>query len=206
MNIRDFHLGPLETNGFLLYRKGRGVFIDPGGDPAPVLDFLKKEEIALEAVINTHLHFDHTFGNKALSEATGASILANPEDAFLLDTEVGRGGAFGLPLVPPYEYEPLGPGEQEFAGSACRILATPGHTPGSLSLYFPESQALFSGDLIFYRSIGRTDFPGGDLSQLTESVKEKVFTLSDETVIYSGHGPVTTVGEERNHNPFFQGY
>lgn len=204
MNIKSFQLGPLGTNGYVLDNGSEAVVIDPGGDPAPMLDHLKG--MTLTHILVTHLHFDHIYGARALADTTSAPILANPDDAFLMDNEVGRGGMMGLPLVNPFDFDAIGPGESEFVGSACTVLHTPGHTPGSLSFYFPEATAVFVGDLLFYRSVGRTDFPGGSAETLKTSVKEQIFPLPPETVIYSGHGPETTVGDEKNHNPFFSDY
>jgi glyoxylase-like metal-dependent hydrolase (beta-lactamase superfamily II) len=206
MTIKDYQLGPLQTNCYLLAGETEAVAIDPGGDPAPVLAFLEESGLTLTHILNTHLHFDHTAGNKALSDATGAPVLGNKRDAYLLDTWLGKGGDMGLPLIDPFEWDNLEPGARAFAGLECRILHTPGHSEGSLTFYFPEAGAAFVGDLIFYRSIGRTDFPGGDMDVLKQSVKEHIFTLPDETVILSGHGPETTVGDEKNHNPFFGGF
>jgi glyoxylase-like metal-dependent hydrolase (beta-lactamase superfamily II) len=181
------------------------LVVDPGGDPAKVINFLKKNNLTLKYILNTHFHFDHILGNKDLQDATGAEILASNKDEFLLKAQVGGGGGmFGFPKVPPFTYRNIAEGVVEWLDEECRILSTPGHTPGSLSFYFPQSNALFSGDLIFQRSIGRTDFPGGSLEELLKSVREKVFILPGETVIYSGHGPATTVHEERLFNPFFQ--
>lgn len=206
MTVKTMPLGPLETNCYILSHEGRAVVVDPGGDPAPLLEYLEKEGLTVEAILNTHLHFDHTYGNKALAEATGLSVQASKEDAPLLDQELGRGGMMGLPTVPEYEYSPLEAGEAEFAGMQCSIFATPGHSNGSLTFYFPEAGCAFVGDLIFYRSIGRTDFPGGSLETLKASVEKHVFTLPDETVLYPGHGPETSVGDEKNHNPFFSSF
>jgi glyoxylase-like metal-dependent hydrolase (beta-lactamase superfamily II) len=205
MEVTTFALGPLQTNGYLLEHTGRALFIDPGGDPAPVLAALKKRHPVLEAVALTHLHFDHTHGAAALAAATGATVLANPADAYLLDSWLGRGGEMGAPLVPEYAYSPLLPGDTRFMGLECRVLATPGHSPGSLTLYFPSEGAAFVGDLIFQRSIGRSDFPGGDTDVLLAAVREKIFTLPGETRLYPGHGPATTVAAEAAHNPFFAG-
>ncbi|WP_147820658.1 MBL fold metallo-hydrolase [Salidesulfovibrio onnuriiensis] len=203
MQIKTFPLGPLETNCHVLSHDGKAVVVDPGGDPSEVLAHLEKEGLTLTHILNTHLHFDHTYGNRALSEATGVSILAGADDKPLLSTELGRGGMMGLPSVEMFEIEEIGEGEHEFAGLACKVFTTPGHSTGSLSFYFPEAGACFVGDLIFYRSIGRTDFPGGSLEVLKASVAEKIFTLPKETRLFSGHGPDTTVGDEMHHNPFF---
>lgn len=211
MRVDTFPLGPLETNCFLASHLGRALAVDPGGDPAPVLTALKRAELALDHIVITHMHCDHIYGAKALADATGAPILANPEDAYLLETELGAGGFMGLPRVDAFDYDPLTPGETLLMGRACTVLATPGHTRGSVSLYFPRPDGgpdggpghLFTGDLLFYRGVGRTDFPGGDWDTLVRSVKDKVFSLPDDTVVHAGHGPDTTVGDEKRNNPYF---
>ena len=204
MNITTFPLGPLQTNGYVLEHEGRAVAIDPGGNPQPMIDRIGSA--VLETILITHLHFDHIYGVKALATATGAPIHASDEDAFLMDTEVGRGGMMGLPLVSPFDYEAIGAGQAQYIGLDCTVLATPGHTPGSLSFYFPAAKAVFVGDLLFFRSVGRTDFPGGDEQTLRRSVMENIFSLPPETIVFSGHGQQTSVGDEKNHNPFFAGF
>jgi glyoxylase-like metal-dependent hydrolase (beta-lactamase superfamily II) len=206
MDIATFPLGALQTNCYVLINGAEAVAVDPGGDPTPVLQHLEAKGATLTAILNTHLHFDHTGGNKALSEATGAPILANGADGSLLDTWLGKGGDMGLPSIDLYEWKDLGPGETAFAGAPCSVFHTPGHSPGSLTFYFPDAGAAFVGDLIFYRSIGRTDFPGGDLDVLKRSVKEHIFTLPPATRLLSGHGPETSVADEQNHNPFVGGF
>ena len=203
MELNVFALGPLGTNCYLLSHEGQALVIDPGGAPDRVLAHLKKAGLTLTHILLTHLHFDHTYGVRALAEATGAPVLAGELDRPMLDTEVGRGGIMGLPVVEPFEFTPLEPGEHTFIGLRCVVLPTPGHALGSLSFYFPEAGACFVGDVIFYRSIGRTDFPGGDQDELMRSVRERIFALPPDTVLYSGHGPETTVDAERRHNPFF---
>ena len=202
-DVTTFQLGPLQTNCFVLEHDGKALAVDPGGNPTPVLKHLEAAGLALECILNTHLHFDHTAGNAALARATGAPVLAADGDTPLLDTWLGSGGEMGLPRIEPYEFEAIGPGETEFLGLACTVLATPGHSEGSLSFYFPDASACFVGDLIFKRSIGRTDFPGGSMDVLEASVREKIFTLPGETMLYNGHGPATTVADEQAHNPYF---
>lgn len=206
MDVLTFPIGPLETNCYLGCIGQQAVAVDPGGDPTPLLSHLKQNGITLTHILVTHLHFDHIFGNKALADATGAPILANDEDSFLMKTELGKGGMWGMPTVETFTYTPIEAGEMELLGTTCKALATPGHTPGSLSFYFPEHNVCFVGDLIFNRSIGRTDFPGGDFEALQQSVIKNIFTLPDETVLYSGHGSPTSVGDEKLHNPFFSDY
>lgn len=203
LKLKQFSLGMLETNCYLLYNDREAAVIDPGGEPGEVLDFLREKKLKLKYILNTHLHFDHIQGNSELAAGTGAPVYAPAKDEFLMKTEVGGGGFMGFPRTPAFDYKPLEEGQTEFLGSPCQILATPGHTPGSLSFYFPEINAVFAGDLIFFRSVGRTDFPGGDTGVLKNSVREKVFTLPGKTTIYSGHGPETSVEDEKLHNPFF---
>lgn len=203
MEIKTFPLGPLQTNCYVLAGDTEAVAIDPGGDPKAVLDYLEANNLTLTHILNTHLHFDHTYGNKALSEATNAPILCSKEDMYLLESELGQGGTFGLPNVDTYEPQFVEPGQASFAGFDCTIFHTPGHSSGSLTFYFPKANAAFVGDVIFFRSIGRTDFPGGDLDVLKHSIREHIFTLPPDTVLYSGHGQETTAGNEQNHNPFF---
>jgi glyoxylase-like metal-dependent hydrolase (beta-lactamase superfamily II) len=206
LQVVDFQLGPLETNCFLVTNGSRALVIDPGGDPGSVLTYLKRKGIELDLILNTHFHFDHIMGNRALQQAMSVPILASPEDESLLQAQVKGGqGGFGFPEVEPFEYEALHPGEREWLGETCRVLPTPGHSPGNLSFYFPESGMIFVGDLIFPGSVGRTDLPGGSMEQLLASVREQVFTLPEDTALFSGHGPQTTVGREKKSNPFFRG-
>jgi glyoxylase-like metal-dependent hydrolase (beta-lactamase superfamily II) len=205
--VKTFQLGPLETNCYLVYNDAKqAVVIDPGGDPAEVLAFLRSQGLTLTHILNTHLHFDHIGGNAALASATGAVILAGEADRPLLESELGNGGFMGFPKTPSFSFTPLEPGTHSFVGETCHVLATPGHSPGSLSLYFPALGAVFCGDLIFYRSVGRTDFPGGDDKVLKESAYAKILVLPEETIIYPGHGPKTDVRDARKNNPFFSDF
>lgn len=202
--VKIFQLGPLETNCYLVYNDAKeALVIDPGGDPARVLAFMETQGLELTRILNTHLHFDHIGGNAALADATGAEILAGESDGHLLETELGGGGFMGFPRTPSFSFSPLVPGTYTFLGEICHVLATPGHSPGSLSFYFPALDAVFCGDLIFYRSVGRTDFPGGDESVLKDSAYSKILVLPEKTVIYPGHGPETDVDDARKNNPFF---
>lgn len=206
MQVSVFPIGPLETNCFLASLNGQAVVVDPGGDPSPLLDAMKRGNLTLTHILNTHLHFDHVFGNAPLHKATGAPILANREDDYLMQSELGRGGLWGLPQVEEFTYTHLEPGDTEFLGVTCKVLHTPGHSPGSMTFYFPDFKVAFVGDLIFNRSIGRTDFPGGSHEVLLRSVIDKIFTLPDDVKLYSGHGAATSVGDEKLHNPFFSEY
>lgn len=202
MRIHMFHLGPLETNCYLLVEGKEAVAVDPGGNPASLVEYLQANKLKLVAILNTHLHFDHVLGNADLAEATGAPIYACPEDGYLLQSEVGSGGGFGLPKVPSFTYTPLQEGDITLMGLECKCIFAPGHTKGSLAYYFPSQGALFAGDVLFYRSVGRSDLPGGDATTLRKTIREKLFTLPGETVVYPGHGPSTTITDEKRGNPF----
>jgi len=206
MKIETFALGPLETNCYLAVEGAQAVAVDVGGDPRPMLGHLTRNKLTLTHILLTHLHFDHTFGVRALQEATKAPVLAGADGEELMRTELGRGGFMGFPPVPEFSYTPLAEGEFEVLGQVCRALSTPGHAPGSLCFHFPAAGAAFVGDLIFYRSVGRSDFPGGRHDVLVDSVRRKVFTMPGSTVLYPGHGPETTVEDERLHNPYFSDF
>jgi glyoxylase-like metal-dependent hydrolase (beta-lactamase superfamily II) len=196
MNSVLFPLGPLETNCYLIHTDSQALIVDVGGDPSAVLEYLRRHNLTLTHILCTHLHFDHTFGVQSLIRATGATAYASDRDAFLLE-ERGLG-----PQVQKYAFVNLEAGPFPLLGTACTILATPGHTPGGLSFHFPEYLAVFAGDTLFYRSIGRTDFPRGDFASLAASVRTQLFALPDETVVYPGHGPHTSIGEEKRLNPY----
>lgn len=202
MHVVDFPLGPLDTNCYVIFNETEAVAVDPGGPPQPVIDFLQQKNLKLTHILLTHLHFDHTYGVASLAAATGANVLASNKDGHMLENEQGKGGMWGLPKVQPYSFEPVEEGELPLLGSFCTVLATPGHTPGGLSFYFPALKAVFAGDTLFYRSVGRTDFPGGNTETLLSSIHGKLFTLPEETTVFPGHSERTSIGEEKRNNPF----
>ena len=202
LEIKTFPIGPLQTNCYIVHTDKEAVAVDPGGDPRPVLDWLQKKGLVLTHILCTHLHFDHTYGVSAAQNATGALVLASPEDQFLLQKSDGKGGVWGCPLVPEYSYTPLQAGELPLLGTTCQVLATPGHTPGGLSFYFAAIQSVLVGDVLFYRSVGRTDFDGGSLEGLMHSIGSALMSLPDATLVYPGHNRHTSIGDERLNNPF----
>ena len=202
MPLATFPLGPLQTNSYLLHGAAQAVAVDVGGDPAPMLDYLAAHTLRLAAVCVTHRHFDHMYGVAALVRATGAPAYVPAADDCLAQTESGRGGIWGFPPVEDFAAQAMPLGAAVFGGMACEVLSTPGHTPGGVSLHFPAERLVFSGDALFYRSLGRTDFPGGDHATLLRSIRETLFRLPDETVVYPGHGPATSIGDEKRNNPF----
>lgn len=202
MPIATFAIGPLGTNSYIANLAENAFAVDVGGDPAPILAYLAENKLNLKAICITHRHFDHLFGVADLADKTSATVYMPSGDDVLADTESGKGGIWGLPKVKPFKSEPMPTGKTQFAGIECIVLQTPGHTPGGVSLYFPTLNAVFTGDALFYRSLGRTDFPGGSHETLLKSIHEQLFTLPDDVRVYPGHGPQTTIGDEKKHNPF----
>ncbi len=207
MILEGFPVGPIQANCYIVGNEEtkKGVVIDPGDEVERILNRLREHDLDVAYIINTHGHFDHVGGNKRLKEATGAKIAIHPEDAPYLDRLAQSAAVWGMSAEnsPPPDLF-LSDGQiLNVGGLTFKVLHTPGHSPGSISLVMEDAQLVFTGDLIFAGSIGRTDFPGGDYATLIRSVREKIFPLGDDFRILSGHGPVTTVGHEKAHNPFF---
>lgn len=206
MIIETIVVGPLQVNCYLVgcEKSREAAVIDPGDDVERILEGLKKNNLKAAYIICTHEHFDHVGGNKRLHEATGARILAHSASAEEITKISSRALLWGMRAEdsPPVD-RLLKEGDLVNIGETVtlKVLSTPGHSLGSISLV--GDGAAFVGDLIFAGSIGRTDFPGGDYETLIRSVREKIFPLGDDVVLYSGHGPATTVGRERATNPFF---
>ncbi|RTZ91750.1 MAG: MBL fold metallo-hydrolase [Deltaproteobacteria bacterium] len=207
MILEGFPVGPIQANCYIVGDKAtqKGVVIDPGDEAERILGQVQQHGLDVELIFNTHGHFDHVGANKRVKEATGAKIAIHPEDAHYLGKISQSAAVWGMHAEdsPPPDIL-LEDGQViEIGGLKFKVLHTPGHSPGSVSLVMPNADLVFTGDLIFAGSIGRTDFPGGDYNTLIQSVREKIFTLGDDIRILSGHGPVTTVGQEKRYNPFF---
>lgn len=209
MILEQFAVGMLQTNCYLLGdpETHQAVVIDPGGSSAKIAARLQALQLHLTAILNTHAHFDHVLEAWSLKKQAGGEIYLHPKDEALLhDRQVG------LPAVPGFNAQHTGaaidrwlqPEETlEFGSLQFEVIETPGHTPGHVSFHLAQANLIFVGDTLFAGSIGRTDFPGGSHEQLIRSVREKIFVLPDETVVYPGHGPETTVAREKRSNPFF---
>ena len=177
--------------------------IDPGDEGERILEALEDSGLKITHVLLTHAHFDHIGAADEVVKATGASLALHPDDLPLLNA---GGGAvfFGLPPIPvPDASIHLAADEEIDVGElTLRVLHTPGHTPGHITFYEPNEGAIFDGDVLFAQGIGRTDLPGGSHEMLMRSIQEGLMTLPDETVVYSGPGPATTIGQERTMNPW----
>jgi glyoxylase-like metal-dependent hydrolase (beta-lactamase superfamily II) len=205
--IATLPVGMIQTNCYIAgcEETGEGVIIDPGGHPERILAEVERYGLAIKAVLNTHAHFDHTEANGAIVQATGAPLALHPLDQPLLRAS-GGAAMFGLQAdpSPPPDMDLQDGDELEIGSLRFRVLHTPGHTPGHVCFYETEKSVLFDGDVLFYRGIGRTDLPGGNWQQLMDSIQQVLFALPDQTVVYSGHGPATTIGEEKQLNPWLR--
>jgi len=209
-------VGLLSTNCYILEDKntGKAVVIDPGGDGHGILEFIQTLELELQCVVLTHGHLDHVFDAGLIQAKTSVPVLISQADSAFLE-DPGWMNAFinVKDMVPVKERVIVKEGDViSFGDSQLHVIETPGHSAGSISLYCPgvhnlqgpkgKPGILFSGDLIFHRSIGRTDFPGGDAEKLLASIRGKVLSLPGDTIIYPGHDVPTTVEKERTENPF----
>ena len=208
LNVRTFVSGAFGQNAYIAWRDGgSAVAIDPGAEASAMADLLSAEGLWCEAILLTHAHLDHIEGVAELVRRTGAATYLHPADLPLYERAVEQGIAFGYRIEqqPPIDH-PLEHGQSlDFGGTRFDVRFAPGHAPGHVLFHDPAAGIAFTGDLVFASSIGRSDLPGGNLAQLMTSIREQVLTLPDETTLYSGHGPATTVGRERVTNPFLIG-
>ena len=202
-------VGPLQCNCSVIGDEAshEAIVIDPGDDVEQVLSLVRKHNLQVKQIVITHAHIDHVGGAMKLRTATGAPILLNQNDYALLKMLDVQAAWIGMPTPGKVEIDrSLGQADTVKAGSlAAQVLETPGHTEGSICLYFPLEKKLIAGDTLFAGSIGRTDLPGGSYQKILHSLHDRVLALPDETVVVPGHGPLTTIGEERESNPFLQG-
>ena len=204
MIIQSLAVGPIQANCFILgcEQTHEAVVIDPGDEADRILAGLQKKNLQVKAIINTHGHFDHVGANKALKEKTGAPIMIHRGDAPMLAHLSASARVWGMRAEDAPADKFLEDGDKvSFGQITLEVIHTPGHSPGGISLYTPKT--LFVGDTLFAGSIGRTDFPGGDYDQLISVVRNRLFVLEDDVRVFPGHGPDTTIGNEKKFNPFF---
>lgn len=205
MFVKQLPVGAIGTNCYIVgcEETKEGVIIDPGDEAERILAEVKAAGLAIKYVLNTHAHFDHILANGPVVKATGAPLALHPLDLPLLRQ---KGGAEFFGLQAPASPEPdiaLAEGDTlSFGTHVFQVLFTPGHTPGHVSFYEARAGIIFDGDVLFAGGIGRTDLPGGDYETLMNSIAEKLMVLPDETIVCSGHGEVTTIGREREGNPW----
>ena len=210
INIHSFTFNPFEENTYILYDETKEcIIIDPGCyekfEQEKLTTFIVKQELKPVRLLNTHCHLDHVFGNKFIADLYGLELEMNELDLPILQNAPVAAQLYGIPNVDisPEPAKFLNEGDVvEFGNSKLDILFIPGHSPGHIVFYNNDQKFVIGGDVLFYGSIGRTDLPGGDHDTLINNIKEKLLPLGDDFQVYSGHGPTTNLGFERENNPF----
>ena len=204
MILETLVVGPLAVNCYIVGDENtrEGIVIDPGDDVRDIIGAIRKHQLKVVAIVNTHAHFDHVGALNEIRDFTSAPFMLHADEVQMLGSAQMSAAMFGLSIDNPKPVDRLlREGDQIGAGSiVLTVLHTPGHTPGGICLL--EGQHVFVGDTLFQGSIGRTDFPGGDYGVLMASIRDKLLPLPDSTVVHSGHGAATTIGEEKQLNPF----
>ena len=210
MHIKIFQFNPFQENTYVLSDDtGEAVIIDCGclssNEDERLALYLTTEKLQVKHVLNTHLHLDHSFGNYMVAHTLGVLPEAHRADEFLIGQLISQSQAFGIQGI--IREQPLGGYLQEgdviaFGRTQLKVLHVPGHSPGSICFYCRAENVIFVGDVLFAGSIGRTDLPKGNYAELIAGIQRKLMVLPDETIVYSGHGPATTIGNERVNNPY----
>ena len=215
MILESAAVGPFFKNGYVVGCENtrQAVFIDPGDEVEQLLAFIASEQLAVTHILLTHAHVDHVSGVAEAKRALGVPIYLHKDDLFLYQNAVRTGMMFGLTVEepPPVDVFYEGEGPIVFGDYQVRVVHTPGHCPGGVCLAIAKRgdtspPHLFVGDTLFAGSIGRTDLPGGDYKTLLKAITELLFAFPDESIVYSGHGPETTIGREKKTNPFVLEY
>lgn len=199
---------PYQENTFIVWKKDAkdAIVIDPGLEPELILAVLQEKELNVTAILNTHGHADHIGGNETMKQAypDAPLIIGENEKHLLTDANANVSALFGTPITSPPADQTVQEGDVvEFADISLEVLDIPGHSPGHVVfVYRDEPIRVFGGDVLFQGSIGRYDFPGSDGELLMNGIREKLFVLPDDTIVYPGHGPETTIGHEKKTNPF----
>jgi glyoxylase-like metal-dependent hydrolase (beta-lactamase superfamily II) len=202
-------VGELGVNCYILAdgETKDGVVIDPGAEGERILAAVQARGITVRYILNTHGHFDHIGANGQLKKATGASLLIHRDDEPFLSRAARSASLYGLTAQdsPPPDVHLTHGQTITFGHCELRVIHTPGHSPGGCCFYLPGAGKLISGDALFAESIGRTDLPGGSQKELVAAIRSKLLVLPEETAVFPGHGPATTIGHEKRHNPYLGG-
>ncbi|WP_085991907.1 MBL fold metallo-hydrolase [Oceanobacillus senegalensis] len=207
MNIIGLSVGPLGTNCYILFNDSEAIIIDPGGEPNKIIEVINKKEAEVKAILLTHAHFDHIGAVGYLRDFYQVDVYVHKEEqSWLGDSQLNGSSAFiGQEIVTNKAEHELTPGKLEISSFSLKVIHTPGHSPGSVSFVIAEESIVVGGDVLFREGIGRTDLPGGSMSQLENSIRKYFYTLDDDFIVYPGHGPETLIGYEKRNNPFIRG-
>jgi len=209
LKIKSFVFSPIQENTYLLYNEfNQCAIIDPGcyfdAEKDELVGFIQKSGLQPQMLLNTHCHLDHVFGNKFIADTYGLTLQLHEKEKAVLQFAPTSGLMYNMPFdnytgsfLTLKEGDSIQLGDDEL-----KVIEAPGHSPGHICFYCASQNFIISGDVLFYRSIGRTDLPGGNHQTLLSSIRQKLFVLPDETLVYSGHGPATTIGDEKRENPF----
>ncbi len=208
MILKTLVVGPLAVNCYIIASgtTHEAAIIDPGDDAGKITAALQKDNLKLKYIILTHAHFDHAGAARELQDETGAQVMVHENDALLLKNTAAQAALFGMQTASPPkpDYFLKGGDGIKIGDVEMEVIETPGHTPGGISLYVKDAKVVFTGDTLFWGSIGRTDLPGGDFNTIIHSLKDKLGRLPDDTKVYPGHGDDTTIGLEKRQNPYFE--
>ncbi len=209
MIVRSETVGPFAMNCWILGDPAtrEGFIVDPGDEIDSLLEIVAAEKLNLKWILNTHAHIDHVAGVAEFKRRTGLPFYLHRDDRFWVEALPRQAAMFGLPApeVPGIDHE-LKEGDRFRIGALeTEVIHVPGHSPGHVCFWFPSERLVIGGDVLFAGSIGRTDLPGGDHDLLIDGIRRKILPLGDDVRVCPGHGPETTVGEERKHNPFLTG-
>ncbi|MBW8049377.1 MAG: MBL fold metallo-hydrolase [Cytophagales bacterium] len=209
IHIQQFTFNPFMENTLLVYDDTKEcVIIDPGcyekDEQQELASFIENKNLKVKYLLNTHCHIDHVLGNQFVKDRFNVALLLHKDELVILNSNKALAPNYGIP-----NYQEAYPDEYideldkiKFGDTELQVLFVPGHSPGHIAFYNKDRKICISGDVLFQRSIGRTDLPGGDYDTLINSIHKKIFPLGDDMVVYCGHGPSTTVGEEKKYNPF----
>ncbi|MGP4107278.1 MBL fold metallo-hydrolase [Virgibacillus sp. L01] len=205
MIFKGMSLGPLGTNCYIVHNNNDAIVIDPSGDPEEIITYLNNEKLTPKAILLTHAHFDHIGGVDKVRSYYDINVYIHEEEATWLENPKLNGSLLftGNEIKTKSAEHYLVPRNLQLGTIQFEIIHTPGHSPGSVSFIFHKQEHIISGDVLFNLGIGRTDLPGGDIKQLEQSIRNKMYTLQDSYIVSPGHGPETTIGEEKQNNPFF---
>ena len=209
IKVEKFVVNPLGENSYIISDEtGECIFVDPGyyydEEYEEIKDYIKSNNLTPIKITNTHCHFDHIMGVEFVRNEFNIPFLAHPDDAFWVDRAMDQGKMFGFKMKPVSPIDDFLVENEYviFGNTKLQIIHVPGHSPGHVVFYGEKDKVLIAGDVLFYGSIGRTDLPGGDYETLINGIKEKLLILPGDTKVYSGHGPETTLGFEKDTNPF----